>query len=56
MADVLAHNERAAATWGSGGRDYDRISEHVSDALAHVVNRILPRRGERILDIATGTG
>lgn len=56
MADVLAHNERAAATWGSGGRDYDRISEHVSDALAHVVNRILPRRGERILDVATGTG
>ena len=56
MADVLAHNERAAATWGSGGRDYDRISESVADALAHVVSRILPQPGERFLDVATGTG
>jgi len=42
MESVLAHNERAATTWGSGGRDYDRISEGVADALAHVVSRILP--------------
>jgi len=56
MANVLSHNERAAATWGSGGRDYDRISEGVSDALAHLVNRIDPQQGERFLDIATGTG
>ena len=56
MADVLSHNERAAATWGSGGRDYDRISEFVSDALAHLVNRIDPQQGERFLDVATGTG
>jgi hypothetical protein len=47
MADVLSHNERAAATWGSGGRDYDRISEFVSDALTHLVNRIAPQPGER---------
>ena len=56
MPAVLSHNERAAATWGSGGRDYDRISESVSDALAHLVNRIAPQPGERFLDVATGTG
>jgi len=56
MANVLSHNERAAATWGSGGRDYDRVSEGVSDALVHLVNRIAPHRGERFLDVATGTG
>jgi len=41
MANVLSHNERAAATWGAGGRNYDRISEFVSDALTHLVNRII---------------
>jgi SAM-dependent methyltransferase len=56
MADVLSHNERAAATWGSGGRDYDRISEFVADALAHLVNRLVPQSGERFLDVGTGTG
>jgi methylase of polypeptide subunit release factors len=56
MADVLPHNERAAATWSSGGRDYDRISEFVSDALAHLVSRVIPQPGERFLDVATGTG
>ena len=56
MADILAHNQRAAATWGSAGRDYDRISEAVADALAHLVNRIDPLPGERFLDVATGTG
>ena len=56
MPAVLSHNERAAATRGSGGRDYDRISESVSDALAHLVNRIAPQPGERFLDVATGTG
>jgi SAM-dependent methyltransferase len=56
MPDVLAHNERAAATWGAGGREYDQVSEYISDALAHIVNRIVPKPGERILDVATGTG
>jgi ubiquinone/menaquinone biosynthesis C-methylase UbiE len=56
MPNVLSHNERATATWGSGGRDYDRISESVSDALAHLINRIAPQPGERFLDVATGTG
>jgi SAM-dependent methyltransferase len=56
MPTVLSHNEKAAATWGSGGRDYERLSESVSDALTHVVNRIAPQPGERFLDVATGTG
>lgn len=56
MADVLAHNERAAATWGAAGREYDRISEFTSDALLHVVNRLGPKQGDMILDVATGTG
>jgi len=54
MTGVLSHNEGAAAVWRSGGRDDDRISEHVADALAHVVNRLLPQPNERILDVATG--
>jgi hypothetical protein len=56
MANILPHNERAAATWGSGGRNYDRIMEFGADALAHLVNRIAPQQGERFLDVATGTG
>ena len=56
MAAILSYNEGAAATWGSGGRDYDQISESVSGALAHLVNRIAPQPGERFLDVATGTG
>ena len=56
MESVLAHNERAAATWGSGGRAYERISELSADALRHVVDRLLPQPGERVVDVATGTG
>ena len=29
---ILPHNEKAAATWGSTGSDYDRISEIIADA------------------------
>jgi len=53
---VRPHNQQAAATWGAGGRDYDKISEHVSDAIEHLVRWVLPQPGERFLDIATGTG
>jgi SAM-dependent methyltransferase len=56
MASILSHNERAAATWGSGGLHYERLSESVLDALTHVVSRIAPQPGERFLDVATGTG
>lgn len=56
MERVLSHNAPAAAVWGSGGRDYERISELSADALGHLVNRLLPQPGERVLDVATGTG
>jgi SAM-dependent methyltransferase len=56
VQSVRPHNQQAAATWGAGGRDYDKISENVSDAIEHLVRRILPVPGERFLDIATGTG
>ena len=42
MQSIRPHNEQAAATWGAGGQDYDKISENVSDAIEHLVRRILP--------------
>src|SRR5271165_1951952 len=56
MPSVLSHNQRAGATWGSGGAAYDVVSESVADGIDHVVNRVWPTDGERFLDIATGTG
>jgi SAM-dependent methyltransferase len=56
MSSVLSHNQRAGATWGSGGAAYDVISESIADGIDHVVNRVWPSKGERFLDIATGTG
>jgi 2-polyprenyl-3-methyl-5-hydroxy-6-metoxy-1,4-benzoquinol methylase len=56
VQSVRPHNQQAAAVWGAGGPDYDKISEHTSDAIEHLVRRVLPQPGERVLDIATGTG
>jgi len=56
MHTIRAHNEKAAATWGSAGTTYDKVSETIADALEHVVTRVAPQPGERCLDIATGTG
>lgn len=53
---IQPHNERAASVWNSGGRDYDRISRGISDAIEHAVLRLNPQPGERVLDLATGTG
>jgi len=53
---IQPHNAKAAATWGSGGRNYDRISYSIADAIEHCVVRLAPRPAERILDVATGTG
>lgn len=50
------HNMRAAAVWSSGGAAYDEISRAISDAIEHCVRRLDPRPGERVLDVATGTG
>ena len=53
---IQAHNERPAAVWSAGGRDYDQISRGIADAIEHCVVRLNPQPGERILDLATGTG
>jgi SAM-dependent methyltransferase len=53
---VLPHHQAAATMWGCGGRHYDDVSFAISDALAHAAQRLNARAGERILDVATGTG
>jgi len=55
-ATVMPHNKSAARIWNRGGPAYDRISFGVSDALAHAAQRLAPEPGERVLDVATGTG
>ena len=53
---IQPHNQRSAAVWSSGGAAYDEISHQISSALEHCVQRLDPKPGERILDLATGTG
>jgi ubiquinone/menaquinone biosynthesis C-methylase UbiE len=53
---IQPHNERAATVWSSGGKHYDEISRGISDSIEHAVTRLNPRRGERVLDLSTGTG
>jgi SAM-dependent methyltransferase len=53
---VQPHNQRAAAVWSSGGRDYNEISRGIADSIEHCVMRLAPTPGERILDLSTGTG
>ncbi len=54
--DVLDHNRPAAAMWGAGGSAYDEVSFAISDALAHAAQRLAPKAGDEVLDVATGTG
>lgn len=54
--EIQPHNERAAATWGAGGGAYEEISRTIADSIEHCVRRLAPRPGERVLDLATGTG
>lgn len=53
---IQQHNQRPATVWSSGGRDYDQISRGIADSIEHCVLRLNPQPGERILDLATGTG
>lgn len=53
---IEAHNKRPAAVWSSGGDTYNEISHQIASALDHCVQRIDPKPGEHILDLATGTG
>jgi SAM-dependent methyltransferase len=53
---IQPHNERPAKVWSSGGDNYDAVSRGIADAIEHAVLRMNPRRSDRILDLATGTG
>jgi SAM-dependent methyltransferase len=53
---ILPHNRSGARTWNAGGEAYDHISRQIADAIEHAVDRLEPRPGERVLDVATGTG
>ncbi len=53
---VQPHNQRPAAVWSAGGERYDEISQGISDSIEHCVRRLMPKPGEKILDLATGTG
>ncbi|EWY38603.1 type 11 methyltransferase [Skermanella stibiiresistens SB22] len=53
---IQPHNERAASVWSSGGRDYEEIIRGVHDGIDATVAKFAPRAGERVLDVATGTG
>ena len=53
---IQQHNERPAAVWSAGGKDYDEVSRGIADSIEHCVLRLNPQPGERILDLSTGTG
>jgi SAM-dependent methyltransferase len=53
---IQPHNERPATVWSTGGASYDAISRGIADSIEHCVLRLNPKPGERILDLATGTG
>ena len=53
---IQPHNQRSASVWSSGGAAYEEISRQIAGALDHCVRRLDPKPGERILDLATGTG
>jgi SAM-dependent methyltransferase len=53
---IQPHNLKTAATWNAGGEHYDKISQTIADSIEHCVIRLAPRSGERVLDVATGTG
>lgn len=55
-ASIQPHNQKPASVWNSGGERYEEISRGIADSIEHCVTRLNPRPGERILDLATGTG
>jgi SAM-dependent methyltransferase len=56
MTNVQPHNQKAQAVWNAPAGRYDDISRSIADAIEHAAERLQPRSGERILDLATGTG
>jgi SAM-dependent methyltransferase len=55
-AAIQPHNQKPASVWNSGGSGYEEISRGIADSIEHAVLRLFPQPGERILDLATGTG
>jgi SAM-dependent methyltransferase len=55
-ATIKDHNLKAAAMWSAGGRAYDDISRSIAAAIDHCVTRLNPTLGQRVADVATGTG
>jgi ubiquinone/menaquinone biosynthesis C-methylase UbiE len=53
---VQPHNVKAQSTWNAPAGRYDEISRSIADAIEHAVERLSPQPGERVLDLATGTG
>jgi SAM-dependent methyltransferase len=56
MTFIQPHNERPAKVWSSGGANYTEVSRGIADSIEHAVLRLNPRAGEKVLDLATGTG
>ena len=56
MTIIQPHNERPAKVWSAGGANYNDVSRGIADSIEHAVLRLNPRAGEKILDLATGTG
>ena len=46
----------ARLVWNAAGGLYEDISRSIADAIEHAVERLQPANGERVLDLATGTG
>jgi SAM-dependent methyltransferase len=55
-AAIQPHNQKPASVWNSGGARYEEVSRGIADSIEHAVLRLSPQAGERILDLATGTG
>jgi len=53
---VRAHNIEVGKQWSAGGEAYNEISAQIADSIEHAVRVLDPKPGERILDLATGTG
>ncbi|GJE71044.1 class I SAM-dependent methyltransferase [Methylorubrum podarium] len=54
--EIQPHNAKPASVWNAGGDRYNEISRGIADSIEHCVLRLDPQPGERVLDLATGTG